>query len=29
VELVAAVCGLVPTPDAQSGIGVVPDLTGR
>ena len=29
VELVAAVCGLVPTPDTQSGMGVVPGLTGR
>ena len=29
VESVAAVCGLVPTPDMQIGMGVVPGLTGR
>src|SRR5919199_3987408 len=29
VESVAAVCGLVPTPDMQTGMGVVPGLTGR
>ena len=29
VESVAAVCGLVPTPDTQTGMGVVSALTGR
>ncbi len=29
VESVAAVWGLVPTPDTQTGMGVVPALTGR